>query len=269
MNAFVQHFRFELQTALHNKSLLLLYYLMPLGFYFMVGSIMTAINPFFTEAMIPAMLVFAVLSGAVLGLPNPQVEAREGGILRSYRINGVPAASVLTIPALTSGLHLLVVGLIITATAPLIFKAPAPISLPLLTLCYLLTITACSGLGLLIGTVSGNTQVTILWSQLIYLPSMLLGGLMVPANVLPPALQRVGLLLPGSHAMHAFRGLAMGMEVSSSWWSVLVLLAGTVLSFALSLYLFSWDSDNTNRRSHPLLALLALLPYALAALLLP
>jgi ABC-2 type transport system permease protein len=267
MNAFVQHFNFEFQTALRNKSLLLLYYLMPLGFYFAVGSIMTAINPFFTETMIPAMMVFAVLSGAILGLPNPQVEAREGGILRSYRINGVPAASILAIPALTSALHLLVVGLIITITAPVIFKAPAPVNLPLFALCYLLTITACSGLGVLIGTISGNTQVTILWSQLIYLPSMLIGGLMVPADILPPALHKVSLLLPASHAMNAFRGLAMGLESTHPWWSLLVLLAGTALSFSLALLLFSWDSGNTSRR--PALALLALAPYALAALLLP
>ena len=33
-------------------------------------------------------------------------------------------------------------------------------------------------------------------------------------------------------------------------------------AFGLAVYLFSWDSRNTSRRGHPLLALLVLLPYA-------
>jgi ABC-2 type transport system permease protein len=236
MNAFVQHFSFEFQTGLRSKSHLLLNYLLPLGFYFMMGAVMTGINPFFRETMIPAMLVFAALSGAILGLPNPLVEAREGGVLRSYRINGVPAASILGIPALTTGLHLLAVGLIITVTAPLLFDAPLPLNLPLFFLTYLLTLFACCSLGLLIGVVSSNTQATVMWSQLIYLPSMLLGGLMVPTEILPPALQKAAFLLPSTHAMNAFKSLSMGIEtVFPPWWSLLILFVVGLLGSGLNI----------------------------------
>lgn len=268
MNAFVQHFTFEFNTALRNKNLLLMNYLLPLGFYLMMGVVMTGINPFFLDTMIPAMLVFAALSGAILGLPNPLVEAREGEILRSYKINRVPAASILAMPALTGSIHLAMVGTIITVTASLFFGAPLPVSLPLLALVYLAMLFACSGLGMLIGTVSGNTQATVLWSQLIYLPSMLLSGMMVPVDIMPPALQKAGLLLPGTHAMNSFRGLAMGLESSlSPWWSLTVLVAGGIAAFVLALFLFSWDSRNSRRRAHPFFALLALLPYLLSLLL--
>jgi ABC-2 type transport system permease protein len=267
MNAFVYHFSFEFKSALRNKSQIMLIYLLPLGFYLMMGAIMPDINPFFAENMIPAMLVFAALSGAILGLPNPHVEAREGDVLRSYKINGVPAASILIVPALTTAIHLILVGLIITVTAPILFKAPIPLNLPAFALSYLLILLACCGLGLLIGVVSVNTQITVLWSQLVYLPSMLVGGLMVPSDMLPPALQRIGFLLPAAHAMNVFKGLAMGYEtIFSPWWSVLVLLAGGVASLGLALFLFSWDSKNTSRRSHPVVALLALLPYLLSVM---
>jgi len=39
------------------------------------------------------------------------------------------------------------------------------------------------------------------------------------------------------------------------------LLACGLLAFGLAVYLFSWDSRNTARRGHPLLALLVLLPF--------
>lgn len=270
MTAFIHHFSYEFQSGLRNKSQLLMYYLFPLSFYFMVGSFMSSVNPLFTEIMIPAMVVFAILSGAIIGLPNPLVEAREADILRSYRINGVPSMSILAIPALTAGMHLLLVSLIITVTAPVFFNAPLPVNLPALVLCFLVALAACCGLGQLIGVVSANTQSTVVWSQLIYIPSMLIGGLMVPADMLPVGMQKAGLLLPATHAMQAFRGLAMGYETAvSPWWSLLILTAGAIAAFALASFLFSWDNRNTQRRGHTLLALLALAPYLVSIFLLP
>jgi len=46
------------------------------------------------------------------------------------------------------------------------------------------------------------------------------------------------------------------------------LLASGVLAFGLAVYLFNWDRRNTTQRGHPLLALLALLPYAVGMILL-
>lgn len=270
MTAFVHNFAFELQNGLRNKSLLLMNYLFPLGFYFMVGSVMSSINPHFTEIMIPAMVIFTVLSGTILSLPTPLVEAREAGILRSYKINGVPSPSILAIPALTVGVHLFLVSAIITVTAPVVFNAPQPVNLPAFVLCYLVTLFACSGLGQLIGVISGNTQISVLWSQLVYLPSMLIGGLMIPSNILPTGLQKVSQLLPTTHAMQAFRALVMGYETAvSPWWTLLILMAGGITAFVIAGLLFSWDNRNLVRGRNPLLAVLALLPYILSVIFLP
>jgi hypothetical membrane protein len=42
-----------------------------------------------------------------------------------------------------------------------------------------------------------------------------------------------------------------------------MLFASGLIAFGLAVYLFSWDSRNTSRRGHPLLALLILLPYVI------
>ena len=49
---------------------------------------------------------------------------------------------------------------------------------------------ACSGLALIIGTVADNTSLTLLLAQLIFLPSMLIGGLMFPSSNLPSSLAK-------------------------------------------------------------------------------
>ena len=235
----------------------------------MMGLVMVQINPAFLETMIPAMIVFAILAATMIGLPVPLVTAREAGIFRSYKINGVPAISILVIPALTTILHIVLVTIIITATAPLFFDAPSPVNWPGFVVTLLVTAFACAGLGVLIGVISPSSQMTVLWSQLIFIPSMLLGGMMIPYNMLPEAAGKVAQLLPATHAMNAFRGLAMDLRADfDPLGSLIILLASGVLAFGLAIYLFNWDRRNTTQRGHPLLALLALLPYAVGILLL-
>ena len=91
MTAFVNHFSFEFRTGIRIKTLLMMTYLLPLGFYLMMGFVMGGINPDFVESITPAMVVFAILAAAFLGIPDPLVTARENGIFRSYKISGVPS----------------------------------------------------------------------------------------------------------------------------------------------------------------------------------
>jgi len=122
---------------------------------------------------------------------------------------------------------------------------------------------------MLISVISSSTRAVVLWSQLIFLPSMLLGGLMLPYSMLPDTLGKVGLLLPATYAINAFQGFAQNQVTAfNPIWSVLILLSGGILSFGLANYLFCWDSQNKTRRGHPALALLALLPYVLGVVLL-
>ncbi|MBK7454389.1 MAG: hypothetical protein IPJ46_11925 [Anaerolineales bacterium] len=64
-------------------------------------------------------------------------------------------------------------------------------------------------------------------------------------------------------AMNASMGWLGKDAAFSPWGSVIMLLISGILAFGLAVYLFSWDSRNTTRRGHPILALLVLLPYAL------
>lgn len=262
MTAFSTHFAFEFRTGIRNRSLLFLTYLFPLIFYVMMGFIMPPLNPMFLPAFVPAMVTFAVLAATLLGIPDPLVNAREAGIFRSYKINGVPAISILCIPALSTVLHLVVVSIIILATAPFLFKAPMPTHWPVFAGTFVLFAFACVGIAVLVGVVSPSSRTTILLTQLIFIPSMLLGGLMIPFDVLPASVQRLALLLPTTYAMNLFRGPAMGQPAAfSPVLSAAILFVAGLLAFALALFLFSWDRRNAGRRGHPALALLALAPY--------
>jgi len=264
MTAFAHHFSFEFRAGLRNRTLLLLNILFPLGFFLLGGALMTGVNPTFKDTLIPAMMFFAVLASTMLGMPDALVAARNAGIFRSYRIHGIPQLSILAMPALTTLFRVLIVAAIMLVLAPPLFGAPLPTNIWGLLLAFLLLVFACTGLGLLLGVISPNANTTVMLAQAIFLPSMLIGGLMMPTSVLPDALRTISLLLPTTHAMNIANGLAYGMETTiDPGVSALALLAGGLLATGLAAYLFSWDQQHETRRASPWLALMALLPYAL------
>lgn len=269
MRATLRHASFEFGSGLRNRSMLLLLYLFPLGFFFLASALMVGVNPFFRDTLIPAMVIFALLAGCLLGLPDPIVSAREAGIYRSFKIHGVPARNILLLPAAATILHLTVVATVITVAGTLLYDAPLPLRWGAYVGTFLAAAAAHAGLGLVIAVVSASTRATVLWSQLVFLPSVLLGGLMMPAEMIPESLAMVARLLPATHAMNAMRGLAYGETTSlSAAGSLLVLLVGAVLALALAVWLFRWDRRSEERRTSSLWAVLALLPYGLSIVLL-
>ena len=269
MKAFVSHFSFEFRTGLRDRSLLLMNYLFPLAFYVIVTLLMTQLNPSFRPNVIPAMVGFVTLTSLILGLPNPLVSAREAGIFRSYRVNGVPALSVILIPALTTAVHAVIAAVVVTFTAPIFFQAPPPANWGGFVIFLMLTVFVMAGLGMLIGVISANTRITILWSQLIFLPSIMIGGLMIPRSMLTGVLARIGALSPTTYSMEIYDALARSESFDAKvLFSLIILLAVGFLSFALSSYLFSWDSQNTTRRGSSWLALLVLVPLVIGMVLL-
>jgi len=264
MSAFTNHFAFEFKTGIRNPSLMLMNYLLPLGFYIMMGAIMVKINPTFGEILIPVMIVFTAMSTALLGMPGPLVELRDAGVYRSFKINGVPALSILTVPVLTTIFHSLIVSVVIVITAHPLFGGLNPTNWVALIWGTLLSTFTMGALGALIAVVSTGARSTVLLAQAIYLPSILIGNMMVPVAALPASLQPLAGLFPTTYAMTVFQYYAYGQQtVFNPVASLLVLLASIVISFLLALYLFSWDSQNQTRRGSPLLALLALLPFLL------
>jgi ABC-2 type transport system permease protein len=262
MTAFTNHFAFEFKTGLRNSTLLLMNYLFPLSFYALMGLVMTQINPLFKDTIIPAMIIFATMASTLLGLPGPLVESREAGIFRSFKINGVSALSILSIPTITTVFHALIVSTIIALTARPFFSGINPSNWGMFALLVLLTVFTFGAIGALIGVVSNGTRSTVLWSQIIFLPSMLLGGLMMPLDMLPESVRTFSSLLPTTHAMQAILGLAYGQQtVIDPLVSALILLASGLLAFGLAIYLFNWDTHNNARRGHPAMALLVLVPY--------
>jgi ABC-2 type transport system permease protein len=262
MSAFIYHLAYDFKTGVRDRSKLLMFYLFPFVFFFVVGAFMVQINPAFRQVMIPGMILFAFMSSVLLSLPSNLVQARESGVFRSYRINGVPSGSIMATPVIGTLVHMVVISAVIVVAGTRLYGGAAPGSVPGFAAAALLSYLAYAGFGVLIGVAAGNVNASILVSQLLYIPSILLGGIMVPPSMMPAVFRKIGLLLPASHAMRVFDGLAYGG--APPWGSLGVLAASIVLNFLLAALLFEWDSRAAQPSRKAYLAVLAVLPYAVA-----
>lgn len=211
MKAFLNHLKIQFVMDLREKGTLLTIYIVPLVFYGVMGAVFSSINPDAKQTLAASMAIFAVTMGAVLGMPAPLVKMREAGVLRAYDVNGIPGWAVLLSSAVSAFLHLLVVALVIFVTAPVFFGASLPLSYTgyFITLAALLF--ASISIGLLLGVTAKNQASATMLSQAVFLPSLMLGGLMFPAKLLPVPLMWVGKLYPATHAMQSLCGWAYGL----------------------------------------------------------
>jgi len=159
-----------------------------------------------------------------------------------------------------------VVTVIVWAAAVRVFGGASPVNAVAFAIAALLSYAAYAGIGVLIGVAAGSSTVSTLVGQLIYIPSIILGGLMVPSSALPPGLQRVALLFPSTHGMRLFMSLSMGGAAHPfPLLSLCVLLTGTLVSFLLAGLLFQWDAEPGRPAGVAYLALIAAAPFAAAA----
>lgn len=264
MKAIINHMGFEFKSIIRDKTLLLMNYLFPLAFYFMMQAIMPSINKEFSEYMIPGMTVFVVMVSTLLGMPNPIAASKEKGIYRSYKIYGVPLKSVLLVPVITTMVHITIVSIIILVTSTSFFGSTFPEQFLNFCLVYFVSLFAFAGLGTLIGVCSTNNRVTVLLAQVIFIPSMVIGGVMMPTEMLSQNMQKISKILPSTHCMNALGALAFNKKpVYSISSSIIVLLLGGILSFAFAAYLFTWDSKS-DKPIKNLIGLAALLPYIIS-----
>lgn len=211
---------------IRERGTLLTYYLLPLIFYFIVGSVFVSINPASKQTLAFSMTIFAVTMGAVIGMPIPVVRMRESEVLRAYRVCGIPGWATLLVHAVSAFLHLFIVSVIILLTAPVVFGAGIPANYASYFVILVILLFSNIAIGLLIGVLAKNQSAATLLTQAIFLPTVMLGGIMFPASMLPGALRAAGYIIPSTHAVQSFAGLAYGMSVESSAVLSLIILAG-------------------------------------------
>lgn len=240
MKAFIKYLGIQMKIDLRDKGILMNFYLLPLVFFFVMGAVFSSITPQMKATLAATMTIFSLTMGAIMGTPGPIVKMRESGTLRAFRVNGIPSAAVLAVQALGAFIHLLIVSVIIYIAAPAAFHSDVPKN-PLLYFAVLAVFLAASiGIGMLIGAFSKSQSFATMLSMAVFLPTILLSGIMFPASMLPKAFLWAGRIFPATHALQALLGFAYQMKTNLNAGISFGIVAGIgLLAYGIAVVRFS------------------------------
>ena len=226
MSAFIYGIALQWKLDIRSRTLLITCYVVPLLFFAVMGGIFTSINPEAKYTLIQSMTVLGVSTGALIGLPPSLVEIYGSDIKKVYKANGVPLYLGLASMFLSAFIHLSVMCLIIYATAPIAFGAAVPASPPSYFASLAIFIAVSLAIGSILGLAMKNQAKLTMFSQLVYLPSIMLSGIMFPVDLLPRFFQIVGYLFP---ATWGYKLMTDGFSLKNLWPLAAILAAAAVL----------------------------------------
>lgn len=165
------------------------------------------------------------------------VREREIGTLEQLMVTPLAAVELIAGKTIPFALIGLIDVLIVTAAALFWFRVPFAGSFPLLMFSSLLFILSSLAIGLLISTVSKTQQEAFMTSFLVFMPTILLSGLMFPVSSMPVLFQWLTLVNPMRHYLDIVRGIFLkGAGIAPLWpqYLTLAVLGTVVLVFAAS-----------------------------------
>lgn len=198
MGAFLYGVYLQWKLDIRSKSQLISCYIVPLLFFAIMGGIFTSVTPEASNTLIQSMSVFGVTMGALIGLPPSLVEIYGSDIKKVYKANGVPVYLGLASSNISAFIHLFIMSIIIYVTAPLAFNAKIPQN-PVMYFIYLAVFIAVSlSVAGIIGLAVKDQAKTPMFSIMVFLPSIMLSGIMFPIELLPKAFETIGKLFPAT-----------------------------------------------------------------------
>ena len=220
MNCFLYSLVLQWKLDIRSKSLLVTFYIVPLVFFLIMGGIFTSVIPRMGSTLIQSMIVMSVSMGAFLGLPPSLVEIYGSDIKKIYNANGVPIYLGLLTMVLSAFVHLMMTCIMILLLAPILFKASLPTQLPIFLLSLTIYIIVSLSIGCILGLTLKNQAKLTMLAQLVFLPSIMLSGIMFPISLLPDFLQVIGHIFPAYWGYRLM--LDKGLRLANLWYLILL-----------------------------------------------
>ena len=231
MNCFLYSLVLQWKLDIRSKSLLVTFYIVPLIFFLIMGGIFTSVIPEMGSTLIQSMIVMSVSMGAFLGLPPSLVEIYGSDIKKIYNANGVPIYLGLVTILLSAFVHLMMTCIVILLLAPILFKASLPTQLPIFLLSLTIYIIVSLSIGSILGlTVNNQAKLTMI-GQLVFLPSIMLSGIMFPISLLPDFLQVIGLVFPAYWGYRLM--LENGFSIENLWYMLFIFCIAVMIGILL------------------------------------
>jgi ABC-2 type transport system permease protein len=234
---------FEFRQVLRRGEGLLVTFVIPAGVLLVFSSFGTgdgtgepAVN-----RMLPGAVALAIIAASMVSLAISTGFERQYGVIK--RLGGSPAGSSVVVAAKTASViivELVQLVLLVGIAAGMLGWAPgAGASLPLVLAGLVLGTIAFAGLGLLMaGTL--RAEATLALANLLFLLSLVLGGIVLPLDRLPAPVASVASDLPAA-ALTSVLSIGFGSSTADATEPLVILAGWAVVLAVLAARYFRWD----------------------------
>ena len=178
MGTFLYGISLQWKLDIRSKTLLITCYIVPLLFFAIMGGIFTSVMPEARYTLIQSMTVFGVTMGSLVGLP--------------------PLYLGLALTNISAYIHLFIMSIILYIAAPLVFNAEIPENPSMYFISLAIFIAVSLSIASIIGLAVKDQAKTSMFSIIVFLPSIMLSGIMFPMELLPKAFETIGKLFPAT-----------------------------------------------------------------------
>ena len=233
----------ELRLAMRRGENLLITFIIPAGVllvfsaFDLSGGTATG-KP--VDRMLPGSMALAVIASAMVSLAIATGFERSYGVLK--RLGGSPAGTSALVASKTAAvivIEAVQVALLLAIATAIGWSAGPTASLPLTLAGLLLGTVAFAGFGLLMaGTL--RAEATLALANLLFLVSLVIGGVVMPLDKLPPTIAAASALLPPA-ALTKVLTIGLGGATGDATEALVVLAVWAVLLAGLAARKFRWD----------------------------
>ena len=228
MKAMLYGIKVQLKIDIRSKTLLVTCYVVPLLFFAIMGGIFTSLMPEAKNTLIQSMTVMGVSMGAFIGVPPSMVEVYGTDM---YIANGIPLCFGVITLVVSAFIHLMIMSMIIFTLAPIVFHSTIPSNIPLYFITLALFVIVSLAISCVLGLAVKNQAKLTMYSQVVFLPSIMLSGIMFSAELLPNFLESMGKLFPATWGYTLL--IQKNIDVSTFIPIVIILIISVFISVQL------------------------------------
>lgn len=204
-----------------------------------MGGIFTSVMPEMRNTLIQSMIVMSVSMGTFIGLPPSLIEIYGSDVEKVYKVNRVPLYSGLVTMFLSVFVHLMINCVIIALLSPMLFEAVLPVQPPVFFSAIAIYIMVSLSIGSILGLVVKDQAKLTMIAQLVFLPSIMLSGIMFPVDLLPDFLESTGRIFP---AYWGYRLMLNNSFCLENLWYFIFVFCAAVFICAIKRVSYYWGT---------------------------
>lgn len=182
-----------------------------------------------------------ICANGLMGLPLTLSTYRANKILKQLKVTPIRSFQILFVQFGVKLTLSVISSALVLGTLKLLFSYQFTGNITLFILSYCLIIFAIFGIGMMIASISANTNMTNLLCSIAYFPMLFLSGATVPLDILPKAIVNVLQFLPLTQGIYLLERLALNQSITGGVTAIIFMLVIGGLSIVISVKTFRWE----------------------------